>query len=284
MITHNTEILAIAESHFAKFVETDIAIQEKLASLTVEAATASERDEEPSRLLQMVEDVALVEIKGSLTNRDSYWNRYFGRVSYNEIREAVVQGMDNGAGSFLFDIDSPGGNVAGMADTANFIANIPVKTVSFTSGYMASAAYFLGSQADHLYADDFSEVGSVGVLVKMYDRSKMLSDIGIKPVRFRSGALKAVGDSDFKMSKEEREYVQAKVQDLANKFYSIVSNARGIPMEALERFGITSGRTFVGSEAVGVGLTDGVKTFDESMLKAFDLVKKVDKPNKNSLF
>jgi signal peptide peptidase SppA len=273
------QILAIAESSFIRFVNMEAALDLKLME-----ACSTDVEEEGSRLLSIHDNVALIEIKGMLVNRDSWLNRYFGAISYNEIRQACIEAMEAGASAVVFNIDSPGGNVAGLADTANLISNMGVKTLSFTSSAMCSAAYFLGCQTDKVYADTFAEVGSVGVVVKMYDRSKHLADMGIKPLRFRSGKLKAVGDPDFKMSKEELNYVQDKVLKYASKFYDIVSDARGMPLPVMEKAGITSGKTFIGEEAKDVNLVDGIHTFDEVMLKAFTLAKEVDKDVTNSLF
>lgn len=283
MINQSFEILAISDHYFAKYIEAEAMLMEKIASMTVEMANGMP-DEEESRLLQMYDNVGIVSIKGMLTNRDSYWNRYFGMVSYNEIREAVVQSANKGAKAVLYDFDTPGGSVSGLKDTASLIANVGLKSVSFTSGSMASAGYFLGSQADYLYADSFAEVGSIGVVVKLYDRSKMLKDLGVKPMRFRSGDLKAAGDGDFALTDKEKSYIQQKVDLFAGKFYDIVSQARGIPVQYMDKVGITSGRTYIGEEAMAVNLVDKIQTFDQALAKAVDLSKKVDKKNNNGLF
>jgi protease-4 len=279
MITKSYKILAIDGAHFADYVAAEDALQKKLASLGGDA----EPEEEQSRLLQWADDVAVIAIKGRLTNSDSWYNRYFGMLAYSEIRDAILQAVDADASAILFDHDSPGGSVDGMADTAELIASLDIPTVSFTSSSMMSADYFLASQSDYIYADSFADVGSVGVIVKLYDRTKMLADMGIKPVRFRSGELKAAGDGDFKLSKKEEDYIKDKVMNLAGKFYSIVSAARGMPRETLDALGITSGRTYIGEEALEVNLIDGLKTFDQSMLKAFDVAKKVDKQGRFGL-
>ncbi len=278
------QTLAITEASFAKFIELELAFENKLATLTA-SDFGREDEEDQSRLLTMYDNVGVIEVKGMMVNTDSFWNRIFGRVSYNEIRAASIQAVERGSNVIVYDYDTPGGNVNGMSDTANLISSLEPHTISFTSGSMASAGYFLGSQSDDVYADTFAEVGSVGIVAKIYDRSKMLDNIGIKPMRFRSGDLKAVGDPDFKMSAKEKTYIQGKIDNYGNKFFSIVSDARGMPLQALEKAGITSGRTFIGEEALEVNLVDANKSFDEVMLQAFTLAKKaVDKRTTSGLF
>lgn len=282
MMTKSYKILAIDGAHFADYVMTEQAMQAHIASLTPEAlAQASENDESErdSYILQMVDDIAVIGVKGRLTNSDSWINRYYGMLSYNEIRKASIQALDNGAQVVVYDYDTPGGSVDGMSDTGNLIASLGVPTISFTSSSMMSAGYFLGIQSDYVYADGFADVGSVGVIIKLYDRSQMLADMGVKPIRFRSGDLKASGDGDFKLSKKEETYIQGKVALTAEKFYNIVSDARGMSVESMGKLGILDGRTYIGEEALAVNLVDKIQTFDSSMLKAYDLVKKVDKSN-----
>lgn len=288
MIRYNVEMLALAESYFSKYIESVGMLRDKLASAPVSEIQAASRydedEEETSRLLTMSEDVAVIEVKGALTNSsDSFWNWIFGLVSYNDIRAASMQAVEAGAKVIMFYYASPGGAVSGLADAGSFISNLPVPTITFTSASMASAAYFLGSQSDYVYADSFAEVGSIGVIVKLYDRSEMLKNAGVTPVRFRSGKLKAAGDGDFKLTKEEKDYIQSKVEIYANKFFNIVSDARGIPMSYMESSGITSGRTYIGEEAMAVNLVDSIKTFDEAMLKAYQLAKEVDNGKGNGL-
>jgi ClpP class serine protease len=102
----------------------------------------------------------------------------------------------------------------------------------------------------------------------------MLKEAGIKVHRFRSGPLKATGDPDFALTREEKAYLTEKTTYMANTFYNIVSDARGLPLAAMEKLGITSGRTFIGEQAKAAMLIDEVKTFDQSILKAYDLAKK----------
>jgi len=289
MINQSYSILAIEAASFYNFVHAEDLMLQKIMSMDPKIMAGYDDDDDDeeekiSRLLQMHEGVAVISIDGMLTNSNSWINRWFGMVSYDEIRIACLQAIDQGAKAALFRISSPGGNVEGLADTANLISNMPMETIAFTSSRMMSAAYFLGSQCDNLYCDSFADVGSIGVIIKLYDRSGMLADMKVKPMRFRSGPLKATGDGDFKLSAEEMKYIQEKVTITANKFFDIVSEARGMPREVLDKLEITSGRTYIGEEALGVNLVDSIKTFDESMLKAYDIVKKVDNSNNTRLF
>jgi signal peptide peptidase SppA len=282
------EILAIAEGHSGSLFDARNQIAEKLKVTSAAELKAMEDDEdedkEDSYLLTMAGNVAHIAVNGGLTGRDSWMNRYFGITSYAEIKKATIDGINAGAGAILYNFNSPGGEVRGMSEVGSFISKLPIPTISFAGGMMASAAYFLGSQADHVYAGDFSEVGSIGVLLKLYDRTKMNEQYGIKVERFRSGDLKAVGDPDFKFSEKERTHIKEQVDLYASKFFTIVSAARGMPLEVLDNLGITSGKTFIGEQAKSVNLVDKIMTFEQVMLKAYDLATKhIDKNKQSSL-
>jgi signal peptide peptidase SppA len=264
-----TEILAIKEAFIDDFYAAEAAIMAR--------AGEDHDEEESSRLLQTVDNIAIVSIKGSLTNTNSWINRYFGMTSYDEIRQAVIEGLET-AEAMMFHVASPGGRVAGMADLANFISSLPIPTVTFTDETMASAALFLGIQADHVYADSFSEVGSVGVILNYMDYTEKMKKEGVKAVRFRSGDLKQAGSPYFKLTDKETKYLAEQVDLYAEKFFGIVSEARGIPRPMLDSLEITSGRTFIGEQALQAGLVDSMMTFDGAVAKTMELAKKnVDK-------
>ncbi len=272
------DILAISDSHIDRLFQAEENVTHKMAF------GEDSPEENRSRLLTISDGVAVISIIGSLTNIHSYWNRFYGVVAYSEITEAVAQAVDEGVGAIMFEIDSPGGRVSGMADCAAYISGLDIDTYAFTGAGMASAAYFLGCQCDSVYCDSFAEVGSVGVKISWLDYSRYLKEAKIDPVRFRSGDLKAVGDPKFKLTEKEAKHIEAQVETYAQKFFDIVSEARGMPVLVMEKLDITSGRTFIGEEAWGVNLVDGIKTFNEVLALAYNsATKELDKRNTNSV-
>jgi len=72
---------------------------------------------------------------------------------------------------------------------------------------------------------------------------------------------------------------------MGSQFFSFVADARGMSVEALKSSPIASGRTFVGEQALKVGLIDKVQSFEKSALKVYDLARKyIDKKTKVGLF
>jgi protease IV len=270
-----SEILAIAEQYVEKFYASEQAVFSRLLAGPM---NDDDDEEDKSDLIQYVDNIAVVSIRGALTDSSSWINSLFGLIAYDDIRQAIIEGIENQVEGMMFHIGSPGGKVAGMADLGNFIASLPIPTVTFSDAQMASAALFLGIQADKVYADSFADIGSVGVVMNIMDYSEQLKKDGVKPRRYRSGDLKQAGSPFFKPSDKEEKYLMEQVMLYAEKFFNLVSTARGIPRPLLDSLDITSGRTFIGEQALQVGLVDDIVTFDQAVAKTMELAKKnVDK-------
>jgi ClpP class serine protease len=265
------DILLIQRGYYEKFLQAEASIPDVLAKFSEpELSSASDEDKNPAPELLSITDegVAVISISGMLTNRHSWVNKYLGLVAYERIAQAIMYGIEQSAKAFVFYFDTPGGKANGMAEVADLISNIPVKTWSYAGGSMCSAGYFLGCQSDYVFTDLMALVGSIGVVIEFYDYSKFLKENKITPVRFRSGDLKGAGSKNFSLSKREREHIQNIVMTMAENFYTTVEDARGIDRSVMEARDILSGKEFVGAQAVQALLVDGVKPYGEVLLQA----------------
>ena len=64
-------------------------------------------------------------------------------------------------------INSPGGTVTGVEEIANQVRSMSKPTMAYTEGEMCSAAYWIASQSDAVFATPSARVGSIGVLLPM---------------------------------------------------------------------------------------------------------------------
>jgi signal peptide peptidase SppA len=275
--TYNTgyTVLAIMEGLADSFIQAELMVMQAQAAAHSQAAATSPNDdddeeEELSPLLQLVQDpsnadatLAVVTIKGQLTDRDSPYNRYYGLVSYNQIREAIVDGLDNGASAVLFDTNTPGGSLSGMRDLSSFIESLSTPTIFHTSSTLASAGLFLALSGDHVLASDMAEVGSIGVVCTLVEYSKAMADAGYTATVIRSGDLKQVGNPTEPLSAEGKAHITQQVMTYAQKFFSFVEEKRGMQLTDEHR----SGRTFIGEEAAApsINLVDRISTFEEAL-------------------
>lgn len=258
-------VWAGTESSLKAALEVDEAISARLAAGNGPDDCENE-DEEGPRLLEVVDGIATITIKGSLNNDQGFWNEVYGMTGYPEIRDAMLAAAaDQSVKEILLDIDSGGGAVSGVSDTANLIrlVNDHVKPVTaFTDGTMASAAYWLGCAAGSVYAGRTAVVGSIGVLSTHKEYSQMYKEAGIGVTVVRAGKYKALANSVEPLSAEGRKQIQQVVDAAYTVFVEHVSAMRGQPYAYTDET-MAQGQEFVGEASVKCGLVDGIKTFDD---------------------
>lgn len=213
-------------------------------------------------------DIGVISIKGSLTNRDSWYNRYIGVTSYAEIRRSLVYAANrSGVKAILLDVDSGGGAVNGVADTGNLIQLIDknVKPVyAFTDGAMCSAAYWLGCTARQVFSSNTSLVGSIGVICTHMEYSKQLKEMGVGVTVIRAGEYKALANSVEPLSDRAKQQLQDQLNAAYSVFLEHVAECRGVTVDACDKQ-MAQGREFFGKDAMQAGLVDGIETFDSVM-------------------
>lgn len=219
------------------------------------------------RLVEVQDGVAVISISGPLVNDgDAGWNEYFGLTGYPEIREAMVYAATNtDVKHILLAVESGGGQVSGVSDTAKLIRmiNDRVKPVTaFTDGAMYSAAYWLGASAGEVYASKAAGVGSIGVIATHMERSEYLKEMGIGVTVVRAGKYKALANGVEKLSEEGKAQIQAGVDSAYRVFVEHVAEMRGKSYEFADSV-MAQGREFYGQAAADAGLVDGIKSSDE---------------------
>ena len=210
-------------------------------------------------LLSVENGVGIVTIHGALMKRPDFFSRLLlGATDMEDIEVALRAARDRGDVRAVFlDVDSPGGTVNGTPELAALVADVSKAkyTYAFTDGQMCSAAYWIASQADAIYATPSARVGSIGVLLPMLDESKAFEQAGLKVELFAAGKYKSVGTSGVSLTDEQRTLLQQNVEEIAAEFRAAVLNrGRKIPDEAME------GQTFSAKAAMRMNLAGTVKS------------------------
>ena len=230
-----------------------------------------DRTEDPLPALLTVQgNVGIIDIRGSLVNGNAGFMSYFGVTGYGDIREALVAALQSPqVNAILLNIDSGGGAVAGVHETAQLISRVDkVKPVfSYNGGTEASAALWLGSSARTSYVAETALTGSLGIIMVHAERSKQLEQDGVKVTVIRAGTEKALANSYEPLSKEAKAALEHKAEALYDVFLGHVAQQRGMTNTAADsKFG--QGREFVGKQAVEAGLVDYTGTLEDAYSKA----------------
>jgi len=210
---------------------------------------------------------AMISINGPMMfNPGLFEQVVFGAASTQEIMAAVQDvSQDSNIESVLFQINSPGGEARQMHVLADQVKNLSSikQTASLNTGMMASAAYYVGSQAGKVFSSDkFNETGSIGTVTVMADQSEAAKMAGIKVIKIATGPLKGAGMTGTAITADMVASVQAKVDQLQEGFSNAVE--RGRPNADMQDGSeARSGQSFFQADAERLGLSDGIKSMEE---------------------
>lgn len=222
---------------------------------------------EPARggTFMVHEGVALIPVIGSLVNRGAWIGTKSGLTSYEGLAKQISDAAaDPKVKGIILDLDSPGGEATGMFGVAAKVreAAAQKQVVAVVNDMAASAAYGIASQATEIVVSPTSIVGSIGVVLTHLDRSGELATKGIKPTLIFAGRHKVDGNPFGPLSDAVRADLQAEVLKFYDQFVGLVAQGRGAKMDE-QSARATEARTYLGEEAVRMGLADRVASLDE---------------------
>jgi signal peptide peptidase SppA len=172
--------------------------------------------------------------------------------------------QDDRVKGIMLNIDSPGGEVSGAFDMADFVAAAgqKKKIAAYAGDMMASAAYLVGSQASKIYASQTAAVGSIGVLMAHTDYSKAMEDEGIKVTLIHSGKHKVEGNPYQALDPEVHDKIQGELDSLREKFAATAAAGRNKSKDSMMA---TEAAVYTAEEAVKEGLVDSVMSFEKAV-------------------
>ncbi len=208
--------------------------------------------------------VAVIPVLGALSYRGYNW---YSRSTYQDIRENFRSALNNAdIEAIVFDIDSPGGEVAGVFDLADEIYNArgekPIYAIANESAY--SAAYAIASAADDIFLSRTGNVGSIGVIAMHSDWSKYDEKLGVKYTAIYAGERKNDFNPDEPLSKEAHRIAQNRVNQVYDIFVETVARNRDLPVDAVRK---TEAGIYRGQDALDAELADEVMSWEEAMEK-----------------
>jgi len=209
--------------------------------------------------------IVVIPIAGVLAPRMNLLSDTSGGTTFETLTSQLHAAVDDPrVTTIVFDVDSPGGNVAGATEFAREVreAATQKRIIAHAQHLMASASYWPMSGATQIIASPSALVGSIGVYSLHDDISESLSKLGIKREIFTSGRYKGEGADGGPLSVEAKAHIQALVDTAGGRFRSDVAKGRGVSVPTVkDRFG--EGRTFDAESALRAGLVDRIATFTE---------------------
>lgn len=204
--------------------------------------------------------VGIIPIEGTLVHKGDYVGAYSGRTSYQGLQAQITRaGRDPTIAGVAFEVDSFGGEVSGLFETADMIAKLSEAkpTIAILTDHALSAGYALASGARQIIAAEHGLVGSIGAIMLHADMSTALEKGGIKVTVLRAGARKADLNPYEKLGAAAATDVQNQLEAVRGSFAERVGRNRGARFSRAQAMA-TEATVFDGSTAMDMGLVDAV--------------------------
>lgn len=219
------------------------------------------------RDMQMAGSVAIIPVYGVISGRADMFTAMSGGTSVQRLQDTFGDAIaDDDVSAIVLDIDSPGGSTDLIPEIAATIrgARGKKRIVAVANTRAASAAYWIGAQADELVVTPSGDVGSIGVFAAHSDLSGAQEKMGIKTTLIHAGAFKVEGNPYEPLSDEARAAIQAVVDEYYGMFVKDVAKGRRVAVGTVrEDFG--QGRMLTALNAVKAGMADRVETLEATV-------------------
>lgn len=275
--TFLSSIWAITPEEFQRFANYDfsrfadpLAIDNPVTSTkSAEGADGSEKSHKErvadfmrqfEEKIEMSDDgTGTIRICGPIMPNPDIYDRYY----FNACDSVRVASLIRSAArseevtKLVLMINSPGGMVVGTPEVGEAIREFNAtgrESIAFADTLMASAAYWIGSQATSLISTGSALIGSIGVIRPHVDMSGAYEKYGLKIQVFRGGKHKVPGAMNTALTEEQSEHIQAGVDECHEQFKAAVNFRRNVSEDCME------GKVYYGTDAASKGLVDKIVT------------------------
>ena len=173
------------------------------------------------------------------------------------VLKALKEVSDREFPALLLRIDSPGGTVGDSQEIHAALLRLRDKgcrVVASFGNISASGGVYIGVAAESIVANPGTITGSIGVILRGNDLSKVFEKIGIRFDTVKSGAYKDILSPDRPLNDNERALLQELIDSSYGQFVKVVADGRKLSEDTVRSF--ADGRVFSGEQAQQLGLVD----------------------------
>jgi protease IV len=220
--------------------------------------------------------VLVVPIEGTLTDKV---RRDFIRTRPDTVRQVATHlqkaEKDPDIRAVVLKIDTPGGTVTASDLLYHEIKGFRERTgrpvVAAMMNMATSGGYYISLPADRILAHPTTLTGSIGVIFFRPDVHSLMERLGLGVVAHKTGKYKDAGSPFRPGSADETAIFQNLVEELGDRFHSLVREHRNISPEAMEA--IVSAQVFLAPRAKELGLVDRIGYLDDALDMARELAE-----------
>lgn len=169
-------------------------------------------------------------------------------------------------------INSPGGTPAQAALIANKIVTLSkqnkVKTYAFIEDVAASGGYWIACAAHEIHVQPSSIIGSIGVVSAGFGFDAFIHKHGIQRRVYTAGDHKTMLDPFQKENPSDIKRLKDIQKQLHQQFIDWVKSCRGNKLNSTDKK-LFNGDIWLGTQAIDLGLVDGLSDMKSLMQKKF---------------
>ena len=173
---------------------------------------------------------------------------------------------DSTVKAVVLRVNSPGGSVLASEKIKTELDllknNKPV--IASYGAYAASGGYWISNNCDKIFSDAVTLTGSIGVFGMFPDFSAVLKDVA--HVGVENISSNKHGDMLSLMrpfDEDEKAYLQRSIEDVYERFTTIVSEGRGLDKDFVDEVG--QGRVWTGADALTLHLVDEIGGLEDAV-------------------
>ena len=213
--------------------------------------------------------IALIDVDGVLMNAPRWSLLGEGEHPVALLLEKLEKARrDSRVKALILRINSPGGTVTASdlmyEEVRRFRRETDKPVVAVFMDVAASGGYYIACAADEIIAHPTTVTGSIGVIMQTFNVAGTLAKIGVETEAIKSGPNKDAGSPFRKMKPGEREIFQGIIDELYDRFVSVVAAGRAdlSPEQVRE---LADGRVYTARQALELGLIDRIGGLREAV-------------------
>ncbi len=185
-----------------------------------------------------------------------------GNLIYDEsASQDIVAALENAVineeiKAIILEIDSYGGSPVAAEEIEQAIKRVNKPIVVLVRDGATSAAYWVASGADIIFASAMSDVGSIGVTFSYLDNYQKNTKEGLTYNSLSTGKFKDYGDPDKPLTNEERKLIMRDLNIIYDKFIETVATNRNLDINKVKL--LADGSSMPGQMALENGLIDRI--------------------------
>lgn len=214
--------------------------------------------------------VAVIYAEGNIVDGNAKQNvagDRFAKIIEDVRKDSTVKAV-------VLRVNSPGGSVLAsekIKAEIDLIRQRGIPVIASYGNYAASGGYWISANCDKIYANATTLTGSIGVFSMIPDISGTLDDkvhVTITPVNSNRHA--DMYSMMRPLDKAELDYMQASVENIYDKFTSLVAEGRDMTVPQVDE--IAQGRVWTGAQGLKIGLVDEIGTIEDAITYAVSCI------------